>query len=106
MASLSDQVDNDPTIFTALEVVEHQLCQFAAPKTAAKQNREEGPIALSLECLGARKLPERPGLVRGQPVTQPNAEFLGSLDAANTSCHLRAQQTESSKPVLRPTEWE
>jgi hypothetical protein len=50
--------------------------------------------------VGIRKLPERAGLFRCQPVTKSNTQLLGSLDAATCGRKFWAQQPESAALML------
>jgi hypothetical protein len=48
-------------------------------------------------------LPERFGLVDGEPVTKANAKFLWPLDAPDAGCKIRAEKSGISGLIRKPT---
>ena len=57
MATLSDKINDDPTILAPLKMVETEVSQFTSSKTATEQNGNDGSVALALEAFGIGGLP-------------------------------------------------
>ena len=53
-----------------------QAKEFGAPKTAAEQQGEDGPIPFAGKGVCVRRVDQIVGLVFGQPVPCPNSQLL------------------------------
>src|SRR5271170_7993904 len=78
-ASFAYQVHNRPPVFSTLEVLNGQLSQFSAAKTAAQEKGEHGPVTFSLDCVAIRGLPKGRCLRSREPIPEPGAQLSGSL---------------------------
>jgi hypothetical protein len=65
VTALSDEIDDGPTIFAPLKMVETEVSQFPSSETATEQDSDDGAVALALESLDIGRLPKRPGIGRG-----------------------------------------
>ena len=91
MSAFPDEVDDRPTLFPSLQVIETEIGQFTSSKTATEQNGNDRSVSLSLESFGIGRLPQIASFLRGQPIPQTNTQFLHALYASNTGCEFWAE---------------
>jgi len=60
-------MDDRPTILAPLKMVETEVGQFTPSKTATEQHGNDRSVALALESLGIRRLPQCACFLCGQP---------------------------------------
>ena len=91
MSTFPDEIDNRPAILAPLKMVETGVGQFTSAKTATKQDGNYRSVALSPEGFGIRREPEIASFFRGQPISQPNAEFLDAFYSSDAGCEFWAE---------------
>src|SRR5258707_13222765 len=67
-----------------------------------QQQRKKCSVPLPLETLAIWRLPERMSLLRRQPVSKANTQFLHTFDAANASREVRTEQAAIGSFVRKP----
>src|ERR1700678_2397001 len=68
VSGLSNEVNNGPVIFAALNVVKRQIDQLSSTQSTAEQHGKDGTIPLSFQRVCVRVLPEGAGLFNRQPI--------------------------------------
>ena len=58
MAGFALQVDDGPVFLALLDMAKFQTDRFVAPKPASEQDGQQGAIALALQLLRLRSIPE------------------------------------------------
>jgi hypothetical protein len=87
-----------------LEEVKRQFGELPTTQSAAQQNGEERSVALAFEGLDPGRLPKTASLLRRQPVSQPDAQFLRSFDTTNARGELGAEQPRIRGFVSEPAD--
>ena len=103
MTTFADQVDDGPVLLSLLQMLHRQVNQFRPPQTATEQQRQHRKVSLAPDRASGRNAEKRFPLICGQPVSEPDPEFLGSLYSANAGGKLRAEQTTISSFVSEAT---
>ena len=70
-ATLAAEVGDRPSVLPLLQVLYNEAGQFPTSQCAADQEREEGVITFALQGRAVRDGQQLPGLLLGQPVSQP-----------------------------------
>jgi len=83
VATLADKIDDRPAVFTSLEMVETEVGKLSSSETATEKDGNDRSVALALEAFGIGGLPQVTSFLCGQPISQPNAEFLNTFYAAD-----------------------
>lgn len=99
--------------FALLQVIESQLGELVATESTCNQEGKQRPITFALEPLPVWCLPQSLPLFCRQPVAQPDAEFLHTLDAPYSRsqigtqeaalCRLIRQSPNGAKPEVNCT---
>ena len=69
-----------------------EIGQLAAAQTTAQQGREHRAVPFAVERAGVRRLAKTAGLLRREPVSKPNAQFLDALHTPNAGSQFGAEQ--------------
>jgi hypothetical protein len=103
VATLSDEVDNRPTILASLKMVETEVGEFSSSKTATEQDGNDRTVSLAFERCRFGTLPQCVRFIHRQPVSKSGTEFLEALNATNTSSKFQAQQTGVGGLISQPS---
>jgi hypothetical protein len=82
VAGFAFQVDDGPAVFPLLDVAEIQVCRLLPPEAAGEEDRQERTVPFAFQKLRVRCIPEPLRLFRRQPIPEPDADLLDSLDAS------------------------
>ena len=93
MATLSDQVNNGPVIFSLLKMIHTEVDEFGSTQSATQQDRQHCMVALPSNLFDVWGVQERFGLFCGEPISESDAHLFCSFDPANTSRQLGAQKS-------------
>jgi hypothetical protein len=92
MRCLSNQIDNGPVIFPALNVVKRQVGQLSSAQTATQQDSQNGSVSFPFQGVWVGELPEVTGLSHRQPIPKSHTQFLCSLHSADAGGKFRTQE--------------
>ena len=92
VTGLSAQVHDRPMPFALLQVAESQRGELMATESAGQQEGKQRPITFALQALAIWCLPECMRLLGGQPVAEPDAKLLYTLDPPNSRSQVGAQK--------------
>ena len=92
MSTLADEVDYGPMFLLLLQMPVIQISQLTPSEPASEQDRKDRAVSLALQSLRVRRLPQQASFLRCEPVTEPHAELLDALYAADTGRQLWAEQ--------------
>src|SRR5215470_20167358 len=59
--SFSDQVNNGPMVFAALNVIHSEIDELFSTESTTKEHRQDGTISSTFDRVHARKLPQGSG---------------------------------------------
>src|SRR5215469_4888689 len=102
--SFPDEVNNDPMVFPALNMVKGQINEFFSTETASKEYRKDSSIPFSLHGLHIGKLPEGSGFIHGQPISESHAQFLCALHATNAGGQIRTEESRICRFIGEPSD--
>jgi hypothetical protein len=88
-------------ILPSLQVLDRKVCQLRSAKAAPEADRENASAAFATDRLDVGGVQQCFGLIRTQPIAQPDTEFLCSLHAANAGRQLGTQQTGISSLICQ-----
>src|SRR5208282_836574 len=80
-------------ILPSLQVLDRKMCQLRSAKAAPEADRENAAASFATDRLDVGGVQQCFGLIRTEPIAQPDTEFLCSLHAANTCGQFGAEQT-------------
>src|ERR1019366_4290033 len=90
-------------LLSLLQMLHRQVNQFRPPQTATEQQCQHRKISLAPDRACSRNAEKRFSLSCGQPVSEPDSKFLGSLHSPNAGGKFRAEQTTISRFVCEAT---
>ena len=93
MTTLANQVDDGPMLLSLEQMLNRQVDQFRPPQTATEQQRQHRKVSLAPDRASGRNAEKRFSLSCGQPVSEPDPEFLRSLNPPNAGSQFRAEQS-------------
>ena len=93
VTTFPNKVHEGPVIFASLDQANRQFGEFTTPKAAAQQDRQDGSIALAFQGVSFRSLPETTSFFGRQPIPEPDAQLLHSLDTPDARSELGAKQS-------------
>src|SRR5207245_8936740 len=85
VATLSDQVNNGPVIFSLLKMIHTEVDEFGSTQSAAQQDRQHCMVALPSNLFDIWGVQERLGLFCGEPISESDAHLFCSFDSTTTS---------------------
>jgi len=91
VSALTDEIDNGPMFLALLQMGELQICQFAAPKSAAEQDGENCPVPFTFERIRVKCLPESASLFSCEPISNPHTQLLGPFHPSDAGGELRTE---------------
>jgi hypothetical protein len=76
VAAFSYQIDHCPVFFATLQMRELQIGQFPPTQATAEQYSENRAVSFALHAVRFGGLPRKAGLIRCEPISQPDTQFL------------------------------
>jgi len=93
VTSLAAQVNDRPMSLTLLQMIEGQCGHLVTPETTGKKDGQERSVALALEPVPVRSLPECGPLLGSQPVSQPDTQSLYALHTPDSRREVGAEES-------------
>ena len=81
--AFANQVGDHPVFLADLEIFRSESRQFGSAQTAGNEQRENRSIAFATETVCGNFAKQGSRLIDRQPVASPDAQTLGSFDAAD-----------------------
>src|SRR5580698_10485929 len=88
--------------FSLLQVFDSQTGGLVSPQSASQEKSQQGTITFAFHPCVVRTLPQRTGLLIGQPVSHPHAILLQTLHTPNPGSQIGAEQTAICGLVGQP----
>ena len=105
MASLAEQIGDDPMLLPLLDRLEAQCQQLGAPKSAANQHRDHRVISeLALECRRCYAVEQSSALLGGQPVPETNSDSAHAFHATDACRQFWTQEASVGRLVRHTTD--
>ena len=73
VASLAQEIDDDPVFFPLLKMTQGQCDHFMSSQPAREHESQQSAVSFAFEPLAIRSLPKRLSLFCSQPVAKTNA---------------------------------
>lgn len=102
MTSLADEVHDRPVLLSLLEILGSKRHSFVSSQAAGQHESEQGSIAFSSDQVCIRCLPQRTGLLCGEPVAQPDTVLLQAFHPPDSGGEIRTEQTAISGLERQP----
>jgi hypothetical protein len=102
MTALANKVHDGPMFLSLLQVFDSQTGGLVSPQSASQEKSQQGTVTFAFHSCLVRTLPQRTGLLIGQPVSHPHAILLQTLHTPNPGSQIGAEQTAICGLVGQP----
>jgi len=92
VTAFTDEISENPMLFTLLQVVNVERRQFCAAQSATQEHGNHRVIPNSSQCPAIKHFEQAPCLGGDEPVSDANAEFLSALHSTNSGSQVGAEQ--------------
>lgn len=93
--TFSNEVDERPVVFPALEMLHLKMNRFGPTQIAAQEDSENRTVSLAAQSFRRWGIHQRAALIGGEPVAEADAELLRTLDSTYSCGKFGTQQTAS-----------
>jgi hypothetical protein len=104
VAAFSNQVNDGPVVFAALDVVQCQIDDFSSAESTPKKHCQDSSIPFPFDGVHIGKLPQGAAFLHSQPIPKPHAQLFRSLHSADACSQIWAQESRVCGLVGEPSD--